>query len=66
MAKRKEPIEREAYRRKCRQYSYGHCCAQSGWLGTGFHITIGCDGNCARMRRFDKKAGLTGEFDMEY
>lgn len=61
----KEPGERRQHRCACKHYSYGYCCARSGWMGAGIHITAGCDGNCQRMSAFDRKHGLTGPFKIE-
>ena len=51
-----EQYEREEYRMKCKHYLHENeqCCLKSGWQGD-FHFTIGCDGDCRRMKNYDKK-----------
>ena len=54
----KESIERRIYREKCKHFlpiSEG-CVIQSG-SANGWHVSIGCDGKCPRMKRYDKKQG---------
>jgi hypothetical protein len=42
----------ELYKIECKHYGYGdQCYKKSGYSGK-FHITMGCDGNCARMKRY--------------
>lgn len=61
-----EPIDRREYRSRCKHflpYSEG-CAKQSGsfyWANMKGHISIGCDGKCPRMRRYDKKYGINTE-----
>lgn len=61
-----EPERRRIYRRTCKHYGmYGQCYKHSGWAGN-FHISVGCNGNCRRMKAYDKKYGLTGqEYDID-
>lgn len=51
-----QQTEREEYRMKCKHYlpENEQCCLKSGWQGD-FHVTIGCDGICRRMKNYDKK-----------
>lgn len=60
MKKPKEPMARTAHRFTCKHYSYGICIKQSGFVGPGVHITIGCtpNSNCRRMKIYDTKNGL--------
>lgn len=61
-----EPIDRREYRSRCKHFlpcSDG-CAKQSGFFhGANIegHISIGCDGKCQRMRRYDKKCGINTE-----
>lgn len=42
----------ELYMMECKHYGYGGNCYKKS-LGNGtFHITMGCDGDCARMKRY--------------
>lgn len=61
-----EPERRRVHRCTCKYYGiYGQCYKHSGWAGS-FHILAGCDGNCRRMKAYDKKYGLTGqEYDID-
>lgn len=44
----------ELYMMECKHYGYGGNCHKKS-LGNGmFHITMGCDGDCARMKRYRK------------
>lgn len=44
----------ELYMMECKHYGYGGNCYKKS-LGNGtFHITMGCDGDCARMKRYRK------------
>lgn len=66
----KEPAEREVYRATCKHYGYcGNCMKHSGYFGIGGsfgHITMGCDGNCRRMKLWDTKHGYKGvEFKLD-
>lgn len=49
-----ETQERMVYRCKCKYFSYENCLKKSGWYG-GMHILWGCDGDCRRMKNYDKK-----------
>lgn len=53
---KQEPIERAIYRQKCKHYCLwsGQCYLYSV-LANGCHLTAGCDGNCRRMKNYDKK-----------
>lgn len=65
MSKENEPKERQAYRMQCKDYSYGHCVARSGWDVMGFHYNMACTGVCDRMHRYDSRNGLEGrEFNV--
>lgn len=47
----------ELYMMECKHYGYGGNCHKKS-LGNGmFHITMGCDGDCARMKRYRKLKG---------
>nr|DAG46485.1 MAG TPA: hypothetical protein [Caudoviricetes sp.] len=50
----KETIERTLYRHNCKYFSYENCMKKSGWYG-GMHLLMGCDGDCRRMKNYDKK-----------
>lgn len=56
----KESTERRIYREKCKHFlpMYEQCVMQSG-SEKGWHISIGCDGKCPRMKRYDKKQAKT-------
>jgi hypothetical protein len=43
----------ELYQMECKYYAGGVCARKSGWCG-GFHFSMGCDGDCARMKRYRK------------
>ena len=49
-----EPHERAVYRWRCKHFSYESCMKRSGWYG-GLHIHMGCDGNCRRMKNYDRR-----------
>lgn len=66
MELQKEPSDRRDHRRACRNYGYGHCYSRSGWMGNGMHLTVGCDGDCRRMKIYDNKHGLKGPFKIDY
>ena len=61
MSKISEPVARRIYRSKCKDHSYGHCAARSGWDANGFHYQMACTGNCQRMERYDLENGLQGQ-----
>lgn len=47
--------EREIYRSKCKHLGVEDMCyLHSGGNGY-FHISMGCDCNCRRMKNYDKK-----------
>ena len=51
-----EPQERYLYRIGCKHYGMeGICFKHSGYLNKTTHITLQCDGNCRRMKNYDKK-----------
>ena len=53
-----EPQERYLYRIGCKHYGMeGICFKHSGYLNETTHITLQCDGDCPRMKRYDKKKG---------
>lgn len=60
----KEPVERTMYRMACKNIGYtGTCFKHSGYFGIGggtAHISMGCDGNCRRMKLWDTKHGFKG------
>ena len=47
--------DRELYMMKCKYYDYEMCLKDTGYYGPGVHMTFGCDGNCRRMKNYDKK-----------
>ena len=49
-----ETHERAVYRCRCKHFSYESCMKRSGWYG-GLHILMGCDGNCRRMKNYDRR-----------
>ena len=49
-----ETHERAVYRWRCKHFSYENCMKRSGWYG-GLHILMGCDGNCRRMKNYDRR-----------
>ena len=49
-----------AYRYKCKHFSYENCMKKSGYYGS-IHFLMGCDGNCLRMKNYDKKVKLEKE-----
>lgn len=51
---KRETIGRILYRHNCKYFSYGNCMMKSGWSG-GMHLLMGCDGDCLRMKNYDKK-----------
>ena len=60
-----QEIDREMYRLKCKHLGYEDMCyahSGSGMSPTGvfMHITMGCDCNCPRMKRYDKKQQQKG------
>lgn len=63
----KEPLERLEYRIKCKHFlpCTDGCAKHSGSFSAGEnlcgHISIACTGQCERMRRFDKKYGITSK-----
>lgn len=63
MNKQQEPQDRQAYRRKCKHYSYNQCIARSGWDANGFHYNMACTGHCQRMERYDREQGLAGDYN---
>lgn len=52
----KESTKRRIYREKCKHFLPGNelCCMKSHGAN-GWHISIGCDGKCPRMNRYDRK-----------
>lgn len=60
----KEPAERTIHRATCKHFGYcGNCMKKSGVFGIGGtygHITMGCDGDCRRMKLWDTKHGYKG------
>lgn len=53
---KKESPERRAYREKCKHFSgYSGQCYKYSVFSNGFHLNMGCDGKCERMKRYDKK-----------
>lgn len=57
---KKESLERTAYREKCKHFSgYSGQCYKRSISRNGFHLNMGCDGKCERMKRYDKKQERT-------
>ena len=44
----------ELYMIQCKHYGGGGQCYKKSHMSGIFHITIGCDGNCPRMKRYRK------------
>lgn len=42
------------HRFNCKHFHYENCMKKSGWYGS-FHILMGCDGKCRRMKIYDNK-----------
>lgn len=42
----------ELYMMECKHYGYGGNCYKKSFRSGMFHITMGCDGDCARMKRY--------------
>ena len=42
----------DLYRMECKHYGSGDQCYKKSFRSGMFHITMGCDGNCARMKRY--------------
>jgi len=50
-----ESPERAAYRKKCKHYSpFSGQCYKHSRSNDVYHINIRCDGNCERMKHYDK------------
>ena len=53
---KEEAPERTAYREKCKHFSgYSGQCYKQSISQDGFHLSMGCNGKCERMKRYDKK-----------
>jgi hypothetical protein len=54
-----DECRREEYRQACRHYLPGNdgCAKYSRQIqmNGSYYVDFSCDGNCARMKRFDKK-----------
>lgn len=52
-----ETKERIAYRQKCRYFNNEACTQQTIENNTkyGWQTIVQCDGNCLRMKKYDKK-----------
>lgn len=67
----KEPTERYLHRLSCPNMGYvGNCYKHSGSCAFGdgsfAHITMGCNGDCRRMKIWDTKHGFKGvEFKLQ-
>ena len=44
----------ELYKWECKYYGHGGQCFKRSHRSGTFHITMGCDGDCARMKRYRK------------
>lgn len=53
----KETTERMLYRMKCKHYVEGSngCAFLQPSLKDGWHLLLQCDGNCRRMKNYDKR-----------
>lgn len=47
-------FKRENHRLNCKHWYAETCRKKSGWSGN-FHILVSCDGDCKRMKNYDKK-----------
>lgn len=56
-----ETKERVAYRQKCRHYNNNACTQQTIENNTkyGWQNIVECNGNCLRMKKYDKKIEKT-------
>ena len=52
-----ETTERMLYRMKCKYYVEGSngCALLQPILKNGWNLLLRCDGNCRRMKNYDKK-----------
>ena len=50
----RETNARMMHRFNCKHSHYENCMKKSGWYGS-FHILMGCDGECRRMKIYDNK-----------
>lgn len=48
------------HRYKCKHFFYESCRKKSGYYG-GMHLLMGCDGDCWRMKNYDKKVKMEKE-----
>lgn len=55
-----ETQERMIHRYKCKHFFYENCRKKSGYYG-GMHLLMGCDGDCRRMKNYDKKVKMEKE-----
>lgn len=59
-----EPIERFQHRLACKNLGYsGNCYKRSGWTSIGggaCHLSLGCNGECRRMKIWDTQHGFKG------
>jgi hypothetical protein len=42
----------ELYMMECKHYGGGGQCYKKSFRSGMYHITMGCDGDCARMKRY--------------
>jgi hypothetical protein len=58
-----ETKEREAYRQKCRYFNNNACTQQTIDNNTkyGWQLITECNGNCLRMKKYDKKIEKLGK-----
>lgn len=56
----KESTERRIYREKCKHFLPGsELCGMRSVCNKLYNLSIGCDGKCPRMKRYDKKQAKT-------
>ena len=56
----KESTARRIYREKCKHFlPMSEMCCMKSDKSNGWHWSIGCDGKCPRMKRYDKKQAKT-------
>lgn len=64
-----EPMERAMHRIECPELSpyIDQCYLKSGFTSSGCHIMAECDGNCERMKKWDKEHGIANgtEFNLK-
>lgn len=67
--KLEEPMERFMYRMDCPEMSpyIDQCYLKSSFTSSGCHIMAECDGNCERMKKWDKEHSIANgtEFNLQ-